>query len=57
MEALLDEGFTPMRTIILGFGIDEESAGTEVSPWCYLCDQNGPVAHFSDRVHHISPVI
>lgn len=30
VENLLQQGFTPKRTIVLAFGIDEESAGTEV---------------------------
>lgn len=42
VETLLKEGFTPERTIILSFGIDEESAGTQVSS---ILLASGLIAH------------
>lgn len=48
VEALLQHGFKPTRTIVLAFGFDEESAGTEVDllfsifgrTWFHLLNSN-----------------
>ena len=51
IESLLNEGFIPTRTVVLAFGIDEESAGTQVS---YVIVSMSIVLSISKRAHLIS---